>query len=112
MTDEPNTPQMVLDAVRARFLDRLGDRCLEIEALMLTIDERGQDQALLQEISSHVHKIAGIAPTLGFTNLGKAALEMEMRLSQDVTFFDWQACRQQIEDLLDLMEDALDAPPV
>ncbi|QBY01793.1 hypothetical protein E2K80_14565 [Rhodophyticola sp. CCM32] len=99
---------IAIRGVRDRFLDRLGERCLEIETLMLAVDDRRPEQRLIKEIAMRAHKTAGISPTLGFKDLGEIALRVESRLSDYVSAGDWPACRQMIEELLDQMEAALD----
>ena len=98
----------VLDSVRERFLDRLGDRCLEIETLMLAVDERGPEPRLIKEIAMRAHKTAGIAPTLGFKELGDLALKVETLLGKPINAEGWSACRPMVEELLDQIEAVLD----
>lgn len=105
MTADSEMIASVVGGVRERFLERLGDRCLEIETLMLAIDEQGLQQRL---IAGRAHKTAGVAPTLGFEDLGKVALDVEGRLSKPLDADGWADCRQRIETLLDEMELALD----
>lgn len=111
MTANSEMIASVVGGVRERFLERLGDRCLEIETLMLAIDEQGLQQRLIDEIAGRAHKTAGVAPTLGFEDLGKVALDVEGRLSKPLDADGWADCRQRIETLLDEMELALDMAP-
>lgn len=65
-----------LAAIRTRFLERLAEQRLELERLSRL--EGGNFEA--QEI---VHKIAGMAGSLGFPDLSAAASKVEMLLVKD-----------------------------
>lgn len=108
MAGECTDIEATLSDVRDRFLDRLGERCLEIETLMLAVDQQGPKKELIEAIAMRAHKTAGIAPTLGFDELGEDALRLESRLSQGVDAEAWPACRQLVDSLLDQMEAAMD----
>ncbi|WP_407933513.1 Hpt domain-containing protein [Fontisubflavum oceani] len=52
---------------------------------MLAVDDRGPEPRLIKEIAMRAHKTAGIAPTLGFKELGDLALKVETLLGNRST---------------------------
>ncbi|NKX43762.1 Hpt domain-containing protein [Roseicyclus persicicus] len=66
-----------LDRIRRSFLDRLGDRVLEIDAILQAMDRDGPRPELREAIVHRAHKTAGVAPSLGFDELGTLARAVE-----------------------------------
>lgn len=90
-----------LARIRIGFLVRLEDRCSEIDRLTRTIDANGLQPHLVQGLAEHAHKIAGVAPTLGFVQLGALAAEIDAAMSQLASHRDWIAVRALVETLLE-----------
>lgn len=65
-----------LDAIRRRFLLRLAEQRAELEQLSPHAENNRQTQDI-------VHKIAGIAGSLGFPELSSAAITVETLLVQE-----------------------------
>ena len=100
------SPQLAL--IRGRFLDKLAQRCIEIETLVQQIDAHGVHLDLVQEIAGRAHKIAGVAPTLGFGRLGSLSIDIEARLSKVHSQADWPDARERIEAYLTEIEAVLE----
>lgn len=98
-----------LSKIRQSFVSRLVDRCLEIEALALNIDQTGVQPQLVEGIAQRAHKIAGVASTLGFAALGKLAERTDAAMTRVRTQDDWHASRALLEDLLNEIENILDS---
>lgn len=67
-------------AVRARFIASLADRAAELDTLMALADAEADPRKLLVRATEIVHRIAGVAGTLGFADLGNLAFEAERQL--------------------------------
>ncbi|WP_299783747.1 Hpt domain-containing protein [uncultured Marivita sp.] len=100
------SPQLAL--IRGRFLDRLAQRCIEIETLVQQIETDGVQVDLVQEIAGRAHKIAGVAPTLGFARLGSLSVDIEARLSKLLSQSAWPDARERIEAYLTEIEAVLE----
>ncbi len=71
-----------LAPIRARFLDLLEQRQEEIERnLYVALEDPDSAEGALTCITNILHKIAGSAGTLGFTELGDRARAIEYRLT-------------------------------
>lgn len=71
--------------VRQRFLDGLSQRGTELDALLALADNDDDPSPLLGRATEILHKIAGVARTVGFGDLGALAFvaEREMRALPD-----------------------------
>jgi HPt (histidine-containing phosphotransfer) domain-containing protein len=63
----------------------------------------------LTEIAQIAHKIAGVAGTLGYPEIGDTARSVEQQLKADLAtdnaLRNWDNIAEEIETLLDAMED-------
>lgn len=100
--------QATLAGIRSGFLDRLGDRLLEVEALLIAIDRDGPTEELMNGIASRAHKTAGVAPSLGLPDLGALARDVEVIWSRPLSGKDLVAAKTLTEAFLDEIERALD----
>lgn len=80
--------------VRVQFLKRLASSIEEIETTMDVIDEQGPLPHLVDSIRVHAHKIAGLAPTLGFQLLGNIAFETDCALATVIEPKNWPKYRR------------------
>jgi HPt (histidine-containing phosphotransfer) domain-containing protein len=99
----------VLQAAHQVFVSLTTDRILRIELLTQAI-HKGQDVGpALTEIAQIAHKIAGVAGTLGYPEIGDTARSVEQKLKADLVSDDalrnWASIAEEIETLLDAMED-------
>ena len=99
-------------AIRRRFVDGLEERLAELEALFDLLDT-GQDFARVwAEIRLRVHRIAGIAGSLGFVALGARAAQVDTAigamLELDVPGDD-TTLREALDSLLDDIDEILEA---
>lgn len=99
----------VLRAAHDVFVNLTTDRILRIEALTVAIN-KGEDPApALTEIAQIAHKIAGVAGTLGYPQIGDMARSVEQRLKADLAagapLRNWDSLAPEIETLLDAMEE-------
>lgn len=103
-----NQVQTQVAQIRHRFLERLTDRCLDMEMLANSIDRTGVDIATVMAIRQHAHKIAGVAATLGFDRLGALAAETDACMARIDGQTDWTAARPLLESLLLEIESVLE----
>ncbi|MFU8882734.1 MAG: Hpt domain-containing protein [Rhodobacterales bacterium] len=104
-------PEGVPDVLRAAhqvFVNLTTDRILRIELLTQAI-HKGQDVVpALTEIAQIAHKIAGVAGTLGYPEIGDKARSVEQQLKADLATDDamrnWDSIAEEIEVLLDALE--------
>jgi len=66
--------------VRQRFIDRAAQQVQDLDDLMDRIETRPDDRAALEAATHLVHKIAGVATTLGFEHMGELANRAESML--------------------------------
>lgn len=63
--------------IKVRFAFALGETVNEFEQLRLQI-KQGQDaDSALRELGAGMHKLRGVAPTLGFMRIGELATQSE-----------------------------------
>ncbi len=112
VASRPLDPALV--AVRNRFVDTLGDRILRLENLKHLIETGGHDpRAVLKAIGDTAHKIAGVAETLGFAEIGQLCVVVDRRIlsgtaEQTPCRRLWAEVAGPLEALLDAMEAQLD----
>lgn len=80
-SEEPDELAIIVERSRARFLDRLSLFVDETDQLLVEGDLQGEIRDALGKIAFDVHKIAGVAATVGFVEIGKnaAALEQDIK---------------------------------
>ncbi|WP_262876227.1 Hpt domain-containing protein [Roseicyclus sediminis] len=100
--------QAGLADLRTGFLDRVADRCLEIEGIMAAAEGDELTTSERETVALHAHKTAGVAATFGFSRLGERALDVERLMTQTGDAPSWEVVRPVIEALLDEMERVLD----
>lgn len=72
--------EVSIERVRKRFIERARTQVQELDILIYKVEADPQDQATWMDLARIVHKIAGVADTLGFERLGQLARETEDRL--------------------------------
>jgi len=97
-----------LAEVRDRFLFDLDQRICDLEYLKSHIVNGPDGVAAARAVAMMAHKIRGVAPTLGFAQLGGLAASTEKLFSTagkhpDLAAF-WRVAAPVFEDLLDEME--------
>ena len=100
--------QPQLARIRHRFLDRLSERCLEIETCAQQLDRTGLAAVPVTLIAQQAHKIAGVASTLGFDRLGELSAKTDAQLPHLANDEDWTTARSLIEALLEEIESVLE----
>lgn len=101
----------VLQAAHQVFITLTTERILRIEALTQAV-HKGQDAGpALTEVAQIAHKIAGVAGTLGYPEIGDSARSIEQKLKTDIAAGDplrnWDRISPEIETLLDALEELL-----
>ncbi len=97
-----------LARIRIGFLVRLEERCLDMDRLANAIDANGVQPHLIDALSEHVHKISGVAATLGFARLGALAAKTDGLMTELKLQKDWIAMRDLVEALLNEVETVLE----
>lgn len=101
-----------LDEMRGKFVSNMEMRIVELEKVMRYCKAAGTTEKECREIRDISHKLAGLAPSLGFSNIGKSATFVEKLAdsarqgplhitAEDLLFIH-------LEDLLEVMEASLD----
>ena len=98
-----------LAAIRANFVDQLIERCLDIDALSRALGQNEIDADLFDRAAHHIHKIAGVAATLGFERLGKLAAQTDEMIVTQGSDVSGQTILDLLESLLDEIEEVLEA---
>lgn len=98
----------VLQAAHQVFINLTTDRILRIEVLTQAVRKGEEAAPALTEIAQIAHKIAGVAGTLGYPEIGDNARAIEQKLKADIASGDpmrnWASVSAQIEALLDDLE--------
>ena len=91
------------------FVTLTTDRILRIEALKEAVHKGEEPAPALTEIAQIAHKIAGVASTLGYPEIGNNARSVEQRLKSDLAMADplrnWTTIAPDIEALLNALEE-------
>lgn len=83
-SDPTNELGAAVDGIRGRFLARLGDQTVEMAKQLRAVEEQRSEADSLHEIQAIAHKIAGLAQTLGYPNLGGMAAKVDASLNSTV----------------------------
>ena len=118
----PNTPRRapdpamddVLRAIRLRFIDCVHGRLMKFEDLKQVFHTDPAKLTPLSEIGALSHKIAGVAETLGFGDIGQLAGWIDGEITRRARAGEppiaiWRKIDSPLEDMLEKMEDLLDA---
>ena len=114
MTVQDDTSlERALAPVRARFIGALEDHILSFEALRQQAAGATDAQPSLDQIGKLAHRIAGIAGSVGFDNIGERAGRVERSViacrDPGLSDADRQArVSAELEPLLDVLEAHLD----
>ncbi len=80
----PAEMHQAIQALRAKFLDEVETRILHLEGALIEVRHGSDVLAAARAISASAHKIAGLAPTLGFHDVGEAARNTEERWNEAI----------------------------
>lgn len=67
----------MLAPIRQRFFSNLEVRILRLETAAVELQSNPEAADALEIVQRDCHKLAGVAPTLGFSNIGALALDIE-----------------------------------
>lgn len=93
--------QRRVEDIRRRFLDRLPDRYYQITTLCRALDSGQGGAEAIDGIAERAHKIAGVADTLGYPELGARSAVADRSLSEMRTARDWENARPAVRALVD-----------
>lgn len=101
-----------LQKIRLRFIETVLERLLKFEELKQIFNSDPENITPLSELGALAHKIAGVAETLGFGDIGRLAAsidsEITRRLNSGVPAIAvWQMVEAQLEEMLEKMEGLL-----
>lgn len=94
---------------REQFTRRLVPQIVEIERLQAALDEPGQLAGAIGRLAAIIHKISGVAATVGFPDLGAQAAALDLQLQRLLRTPRPRVptgLSAMLERLMDLMEDA------
>lgn len=94
--------------LRARFIALNAERAAELSILRNRLKRDQASEASLLEIGDIVHKIAGVAATLGFAELGKLSLQLDritmaLRAEEVALAPAWLQAEPLLDQLIDLI---------
>jgi HPt (histidine-containing phosphotransfer) domain-containing protein len=99
----------MLAEVRASFIDSLYGRIMTLENIAERARKSSGSVAETDQISAICHKIAGVAPTLGFADVGQQARHLEKVITNLLKSDDPEQTWSQVEDDIEAFLDALEA---
>ena len=103
MASERNL-QPALDAIRVKFLASLETRLAELDALTTMIKSGDKGSRVWEEVRLRVHRIAGVAGSLGFSALGARSARLDTAIEQYIaepSSADEATILAALDDLLD-----------
>ena len=103
-----------LEPARSRFCGQIVGRILAFEAFRAAIVAQSDPRQGWHEIAGLAHMIAGTAETVGFPRAGQLAGALELATRQALAgqtplAAQWPTIEPQLDDLLDALEQLLDA---
>ncbi len=90
-----------MSRLKKRFVQTHYERHDRLEDLVAVMQQANPPTSAVQEAESILHKIAGTAGSVGFTELGEAALQLELFI-RDQTHTDHVAIAQRLDAFLDV----------
>ncbi len=103
--------EQAIEGLRQKFLRDLDERIFAFEDAMAQIRNGSNTQHALRHIHAMAHKQAGIAPSLGFAQIGEISRDLEEKIEKTLSDPDCaekhQAWHKSLELLLDEMEQQL-----
>jgi HPt (histidine-containing phosphotransfer) domain-containing protein len=115
--DSSNMPQpdqfaAALAEIRERFVEGLYPLINEMEYQRVALDDPAQALRALESLQRAAHKISGMAGSVGFAEMGQLAAELDVAFARmRRAAHDSRAVASvldPLENLLEMMEDALD----
>lgn len=105
MTDHSRTQDMLAN-LRAAFVTKMLDRMILIENASVHLGSHPEDSAAMGIIRRECHKLSGVSSSLGFTEIGERATEIDCAISLQAQ--PWSVLQPKVDALLDVMEAELD----
>jgi CheY-like chemotaxis protein len=111
-TEDPQTKlETRLRDMVPHYLSVLNEALTKLDVLSQNLSDGTGNWVEIDEISKFAHKIAGVAPTLGFSELGQSAFRTEQLISNARNSNDLDTHRAEIgirvNELLDTIEDTI-----
>ncbi len=98
-----------IGGIKKRFISALDTRAREFEGLLSRIVRNEDAAQALEELRIGVHKIRGVAPTLGLPKLGELATETEQDINSMLAGDDPQTAAAKFLKSLDVLLNELKA---
>ena len=70
--------------IRDRFRSQIVERVIALEGLRINVENGKDPHAAMADIIAIVHKISGVAATLGFLNAGHLAAHLEQHYNEGI----------------------------
>ncbi|WP_152453136.1 Hpt domain-containing protein [Roseivivax sp. THAF197b] len=100
-----------MQIIKQRFIDGLEERLAELEGLFELLDDGENAARVWAEIRLRVHRIAGVAGSLGFAALGARAAQIDNGIDAMLTLeppYDDRNLRSAMDSLLDDIDEILE----
>ncbi len=107
------TLDAALAPIRRSFLNTIIQRVLRFEAMKQNLEAGIEMTESLNAVANLAHKMAGVAATLGFGEIGTLAQDVDRTVTSGILSdkgpaATWLAVEDKLEALLDAMEAQLD----
>lgn len=114
-TDMSAAMSQTIASVRDRFVASLDEKILDFETLRQQLASPADRKPALKTIRYETHKIAGIAETIGFGDIGTRAASIEEMAEAELTGAaggqDAHGIEAALEAFLDRLEQVLEGGP-
>tara|TARA_R100001086_G_scaffold216798_1_gene133039 strand:+ start:146 stop:505 length:360 start_codon:yes stop_codon:yes gene_type:complete len=109
MTDMPAALSQAIAGMRLRFIDTIEEKILHLEAALADLRSGNDPIEAARKIEMASHSLAGLAPSLGFADIGAAAVTSEMAWSKALEERDSDPALQAALDAVEALMDRLEA---
>lgn len=106
MAQNQENIQEMMAKLRENFRGQMMDKLLTIENASARLSDAPNDNIAMACIKRECHKLSGVARSLGFSEIGSVATEIDCATSNELV--PWSELQPKVEQLLDMMEAELD----
>ena len=107
MPSNRNTSEVMersVSLIRERFIDTLGQKIDELDLMMTQIEVSLDSDMTLSAAAKSMHRIVGVAGTLGFPELGNSARHAEASLARAASNLNDKRC---VTEAIDAVEETV-----
>lgn len=109
MDHMPEAMREAIAGMRVKFIDDIEEKILFLEAALADLRDGVTPLEAARKIEMASHSLAGLAPSLGFAEVGAAAVKSELAWARTLEERDSDAALQNALEAVELLMDRLEA---